>query len=37
MFADDSVICSESGKQVEDSLKRWRCALEKQDGLHVCE
>lgn len=24
IFADDTVICSESGKQVEEKLERWR-------------
>ncbi|KAK3565314.1 hypothetical protein QTP86_005503 [Hemibagrus guttatus] len=34
MFADDIVICSESREQVEESLDRWRFALERR-GLKV--
>ncbi|KAK3573176.1 hypothetical protein QTP86_014847, partial [Hemibagrus guttatus] len=34
MFADDIVICSESMEQVEESLERWRFALEKR-GIKV--
>ncbi|KAK3530878.1 hypothetical protein QTP70_003626 [Hemibagrus guttatus] len=34
MFADDIVICSESRKQVEENLERWRCALERR-GMKV--
>ena len=34
MFADDIVICSESREQVEDSLERWRSALERR-GMKV--
>ncbi|KAK3554535.1 hypothetical protein QTP70_024436 [Hemibagrus guttatus] len=34
MFADDIVICSESREQVEESLERWRFALEKR-GMKV--
>lgn len=29
MFADDIVICGESKEQVEESLEKWRSALEK--------
>ena len=34
MFADDIVICSESRKQVEENLERWRYALERR-GMKV--
>ncbi|KAK3546072.1 hypothetical protein QTP70_019989, partial [Hemibagrus guttatus] len=34
MFAHDIVICSESRKQVEENLKRWRFALERR-GMKV--
>ncbi|KAI5106337.1 hypothetical protein C0J45_4034 [Silurus meridionalis] len=34
MFADDIVICGESGEQVEKSLERWRYALERR-GMKV--
>ncbi|KAK3560236.1 hypothetical protein QTP86_002180 [Hemibagrus guttatus] len=34
MFADDIVICSESGEQVEENLERWRFALERR-GMKV--
>ncbi|KAK3545101.1 hypothetical protein QTP70_000575 [Hemibagrus guttatus] len=34
MLADDSVICSESREQVEESLERWRFALERR-GMKV--
>ncbi|KAK3563754.1 hypothetical protein QTP86_034480 [Hemibagrus guttatus] len=34
MFADDIVICSESGQQVEENLERWRFALERR-GMKV--
>ncbi|KAK3562534.1 hypothetical protein QTP86_001253 [Hemibagrus guttatus] len=34
MFADDIVICSESREQVEESLERWRFALERR-GIKV--
>ncbi|KAJ8333822.1 hypothetical protein SKAU_G00411410 [Synaphobranchus kaupii] len=34
MFADDIVICSESREQVEDSLEKWRYALERR-GMKV--
>ncbi|KAK3525135.1 hypothetical protein QTP86_018096, partial [Hemibagrus guttatus] len=34
MFADDIVICSESRERVEESLERWRCALERR-GMKV--
>ncbi|KAK3560783.1 hypothetical protein QTP86_019476 [Hemibagrus guttatus] len=34
MFADDIVNCSESREQVEESLKRWRFALERR-GMKV--
>ncbi|KAK3517096.1 hypothetical protein QTP86_005289, partial [Hemibagrus guttatus] len=34
MFADDIVICSESREQVEESLERWRFAVEKR-GMKV--
>ncbi|RXN38888.1 Retrovirus-related Pol poly LINE-1 [Labeo rohita] len=34
MFADDIVLCSESRKQVEDNLERWRYALESR-GMKV--
>ncbi|MCJ8736404.1 hypothetical protein PDJAM_G00257550 [Pangasius djambal] len=34
MFADDTVICSESREQVEENLKRWRFALERR-GMKV--
>ncbi|KAK3536906.1 hypothetical protein QTP86_027087 [Hemibagrus guttatus] len=34
MFADDIVICSESREQVEESLERWRFALERR-GMKV--
>ncbi|KAK3569634.1 hypothetical protein QTP86_002579 [Hemibagrus guttatus] len=34
MFADDIVICSESRKQVEENLERWRFALERK-GMKV--
>ncbi|KAK3508731.1 hypothetical protein QTP70_004276 [Hemibagrus guttatus] len=34
MFADDIVICSESGHQVEENLERWRFALERR-GMKV--
>ncbi|KAK3543296.1 hypothetical protein QTP70_014041 [Hemibagrus guttatus] len=34
MFADDIVICSESRKQVEENLERWRFALERR-GMKV--
>lgn len=29
VFADDTVICEECRKQVEESPERWRCAAEK--------
>ncbi|KAK3543056.1 hypothetical protein QTP70_010554 [Hemibagrus guttatus] len=35
MFADDIVICSESREQVEESLERWRFALERRRGMKV--
>ena len=31
MFTDDIVICSESKKQVERSLERWRYAIEREE------
>ncbi|KAK3534487.1 hypothetical protein QTP86_015162, partial [Hemibagrus guttatus] len=34
MYADDIVICSESREQVEESLERWRFALERR-GMKV--
>ncbi|KAK3512437.1 hypothetical protein QTP70_009855 [Hemibagrus guttatus] len=34
MFADDTVICSESREQVEENLERWRFALERR-GMKV--
>ncbi|KAK3515850.1 hypothetical protein QTP70_034718 [Hemibagrus guttatus] len=34
MFADDVVICNESREQVEESLERWRFALERR-GMKV--
>ena len=34
MFTDDIVICSESKKQVERSLERWRYAIERR-GMKV--
>ena len=34
MFADDIVICRENREQVEESLERWRLALERR-GLRV--
>ncbi|KAK3518433.1 hypothetical protein QTP70_000665 [Hemibagrus guttatus] len=34
MFAEDIVICSESREQVEESLERWRFALERR-GMKV--
>ncbi|KAK3574478.1 hypothetical protein QTP86_008076 [Hemibagrus guttatus] len=34
MFADDIVICSESRKQLEENLERWRFALERR-GMKV--
>ncbi|RDD63985.1 hypothetical protein DU478_22590, partial [Thalassococcus profundi] len=34
MFADDIVICSENREQVEESLERWRFALERR-GMKV--
>ncbi|KAK3554809.1 hypothetical protein QTP70_033843 [Hemibagrus guttatus] len=34
MFSDDIVICSESREQVEESLERWRFALERR-GMKV--
>ncbi|KAJ8375265.1 hypothetical protein SKAU_G00058450 [Synaphobranchus kaupii] len=34
MFADDIVICSESREQVEESLEKWRYALERR-GMKV--
>ena len=34
MFADDIVICHENREQVEESLERWRFALERR-GLRV--
>ncbi|KAL3978871.1 hypothetical protein ACER0C_019933 [Sarotherodon galilaeus] len=34
MFADDTVICSESREQVEESPERWRCVLERR-GMEV--
>ncbi|KAK3556562.1 hypothetical protein QTP70_009536 [Hemibagrus guttatus] len=34
VFADDIVICSESREQVEESLERWRFALERR-GMKV--
>ena len=34
MFADDIVICSESREQFEQSLERWRYALENR-GMKV--
>ncbi|KAK3517775.1 hypothetical protein QTP70_018344 [Hemibagrus guttatus] len=34
MFADDIVICSESREQMEESLERWRFALERR-GMKV--
>ena len=34
MFADDIVICRESGEQVEENLERWRYALERR-GMKV--
>lgn len=30
MFADDVVICSESRAEVEESLERWKYALERE-------
>lgn len=29
MSADDTVICAESGEQVEEGTKRWRSTLER--------
>ncbi|KAK3512409.1 hypothetical protein QTP70_009831 [Hemibagrus guttatus] len=34
MFADDIVICSESREQLEESLKRWRFAVERR-GMKI--
>ncbi|KAK3539988.1 hypothetical protein QTP70_019636, partial [Hemibagrus guttatus] len=34
MFADDIVVCSKSREQVEESLERWRFALERR-GMKV--
>lgn len=34
MFTDNIVICSERREQVEESLERWRCALERR-GMKV--
>lgn len=34
MFADDVVICSESGAQVEEKLKRWRYVMENR-GIKI--
>lgn len=34
VFADDTVISGESWEQVEESLERWKCALERR-GMKV--
>ena len=31
MFADDIVICGESREQAEESLEKWRYALERRE------
>ena len=36
MFADDTVICSESREQVEGNLERWKYVLERREMRASC-